>query len=142
MIDFTIELKNRRTMPSKQIVICEDDIENQIKLLTTIGSLFDPQGDVEISVISGAIAASEVIANRSLIILDHDMPYGNGMDLLRYIQEQKIAATVITASGIESNNQRMKAYCDLNHIECYCLSKRQVIAGEANSLILSVIGRK
>jgi DNA-binding response OmpR family regulator len=99
--------------------------------------LFEPQGEVIISIVSGSLAAAGLINQTfvNLIILDHDTPYGNGSDLLQWIKEYNITIPVITASGIDQNNVNMMVAG-----ASYKFSKDEVINGAADSVIKQILG--
>jgi len=138
---FTNKFINRKEFPDYHILICEDDLDMQIRILNLMRELFDPQGKVQISCVSGARQAKGVIesTNVNLIILDHDMPYGSGDELLVYIHKymkENILMTkknvpVITFSGISENNDRL-----FRLGAKYKFTKNEVLKGKANDIIL------
>ena len=105
---------NRLQFPSKHIVVCEDDIDNQVKMVQSLRKFFPPQGDVQIDFVCSAMGAAAIVSNMkvNLIILDHDMPYGSGSELIRFLKETGKTIPVITASGIPENNTNMKKLGD------------------------------
>lgn len=134
---FQFRHKNRTTFPNKHILICEDDIDCQIRLLASMRRLFEPQGEVIISVVSGSLAAAGIINQTfvNLIILDHDTPYGNGSDLLEWMKNFNIKIPVITASGIDDNNVAM-----IKAGASHKFSKDEVINGFADHIIKHILG--
>lgn len=136
-MNFQFRHINRLTYPQKHIVICEDDITNQKKIMEHFLNIFDPQGEVQISMVPGALPAAAIInqCKVDLIILDHDMPLGNGTDFLTWMKEYNVDIPVITFSGIPYNNQHM---FDLGAQHLFV--KGDVIDGKADSLIKSILG--
>lgn len=130
---------NRKTYPQKHILICEDDLTNQSDILNHFLRSFEPQGLVQFSVVPGGLAAAGIIqyCKVDLIILDHDMPEGNGLDLLDWMKKHNYKIPVITFSGIQENNCNM-----ITHGANYLFSKGDVIAGYADSLIEQLLGIK
>lgn len=125
----------RQTYPQKHILICEDDLTCQKRILEHLLSIFDPQGIVQFSIVCGAIHAASIISNTKidLIILDHDMPQGNGTDLLNWLKD-KHNIPVITFSGIPYNNVNMMTL-GAHHL----YQKEEVIGGKADDIIKSYI---
>ena len=133
---FTRRLVNRLTMPTKHVLIVEDDIEQQRNLLGVFQRLFGHQGHVQVSVVPGAEFAACVYDENvgiSLIVLDHDLPHGNGRELLEYLFARTNPYTVppvLTASGIPSNNDALMA-AGAN----YKFTKAEIIEGNADALL-------
>jgi CheY-like chemotaxis protein len=128
---------NRRKMPTKHVLICEDDLGNQAQMALHFAAVFDVQGPVEFSFVPGGMAAAGVIGWRTvdLIILDHDMPHGNGPDLLEWMKAHDKKIPIITFSGITENNDRMMQLGAHHHF-----GKSQVIEGKADALIKQILG--
>lgn len=137
MSGFTLQLINRSTFPNKHILICEDDIHNQMVLLTHFRKVFSPQGEVQVSVVPGGMMAAALMQSFKidLIILDHDMPFGNGVEFLTWMKENNLSIPVITASGIDSNNDRL-----MDNGATYKFSKDQVSSGKADETICGILG--
>lgn len=123
--------------PRKHVLICEDVVEQQINLLVRLAKFLPIDGSVQVSILPGAIMAANLIQNCQidLIIADHDMSFGNGTDLLQWMQKEKKKIPVITASGIPQNNDHMMTL-GAN----YRFSKQEVIDGLADPIIKSVLG--
>jgi len=134
--NFERRLVNRRVMPTRHIVVCEDDLSNQREIASHFATVFDPQGYIQISYVCGGLAAAGILYSMTvnLVILDHDMPDGSGSDLLEWMKNEGYEAPVITFSGIQSNNEILRTL-GAEHI----FSKRQVIDGEADSLIQELL---
>lgn len=124
-------------MPVRHVLVCEDDLDNQGRAVDHFRRTFEPQGEVVFSVVSGGAAAAGVIefSDVHLVILDHDMPFGNGADLLRWMRSSGKAIPVVTFSGIPENNQRM---VELG--AAHCFTKHSVLSGEADALIREILG--
>jgi CheY-like chemotaxis protein len=134
---FQFRHHNRQKYPQKHILICEDDLTQQKRILEHFLSIFEPQGEVQFSVVPGALMAAAIISSvkADLIILDHDMPQGNGSDLLAWLTQQNNTTPVITFSGIPQNNTHMG---NLGAAFPF-FGKEDVISGKADGLILKLI---
>jgi protein-tyrosine phosphatase/CheY-like chemotaxis protein len=127
---------NRLVYPQKHILVCEDDLTLQHSILDHFLTTFKPQGIVQFSVVPGALAAAAVISSCKIdvILLDHDMPEGNGADLIAWMKENKKDVPIITFSGIQQNNINMMAM-GAN----YLFNKGDVIVGKADNLIKKLL---
>jgi len=127
---------NRLKYPQKHILICEDDLTNQSGILNHFLQVFEPQGIVQFSVVPGALAASALITycKIDLIILDHDMPEGNGSDLIMWIQANNRKIPIITFSDVEQNNVNMMIQGANYHFD-----KSAVLEGKADDLIKKIL---
>lgn len=125
--------------PSKYVLVCEDVLENQIRLLERLTKVLPADNSVEVLVVSGAIAAANLISNMKfdLIIADHDMSNGNATDLLNWMNKEAKSIPMITASGIPINNSNMMAL-GAN----YKFTKQEVIDGLADQAIKEVLKLK
>ncbi len=135
---FTNRLINRKAFPIKHVVVCEDDLDMQAAIAAKFCRLFEPQGQVQVSFVPGAVQAAGLIekAGAELIILDHDMPFGNGLDLMAWLRHTGYIKTipVITFSGIKSNNDALMA-AGAHH----AFQKSEVICGDADALIKQIL---
>jgi CheY-like chemotaxis protein len=103
--------------------------------------------------VCGGIQAAAILTQTKpdIIILDHDLPMGNGSDLIDWLahvrvikdgKEEKIAAPpIITASGIPENNTHMKAKCDELGLECHHFQKHEVYSDRADNVIREILNR-
>jgi len=75
--------------------------------------------------VSGGASAASIIMTEHVdaIILDHDMPYGNGSDLITWMHSNSKMIQIYTSSGIPQNNEHMKRLCDSFRIPCVMTSK-------------------
>jgi CheY-like chemotaxis protein len=123
---------NRLKYPTHHILVCEDDLTNQYAMVQKLLSMFEPQGTVQISVVPGGLAAAAIIhfCKVDLILLDHDMPEGNGADLLGWMKEENKKIPVITFSGILENNIIMMGLGATHQF-----MKGDVLTGAADELI-------
>lgn len=123
--------------PQKHVLICEDDLTSQKAILEHLLTIFEPQGTVQFSVVCGGVAAASLITHCriDLILLDHDMPEGNGTDLLNWMKKRNLGIPIITFSGINQNNQNMMSL-GAHHL----FNKGEVISGKADTLIKSILG--
>jgi 2-polyprenyl-3-methyl-5-hydroxy-6-metoxy-1,4-benzoquinol methylase/CheY-like chemotaxis protein len=127
---------NRLKYPVKHILVCEDNLDNQLAIAKHLRELFDAEGLVQFSFVSGSLAASSIIhyCKIDLILLDHDMPEGNGTDLLKWMKEHGVLIPVITFSGIMQNNITM-----MQAGATYLFNKHDVITGAADDIIKKII---
>lgn len=125
-------------MPIKHILVCEDVLTNQLRIAQKLFTLLDPTdfGDVEVSFVSGGIAAAGIIShtNVDLIILDHDMPAGSGPELMKWMAANGYKIPIITFSGIASNNDHLRSLG-----ATYWYMKDDVIDGLADMAIRFVL---
>jgi hypothetical protein len=135
-MDFKFRHHNRMVYPQKHLMIVEDIIYNQKRALDHFSNIFDSDGLVQISLVPGALAAAGIISNCkvNLIILDHDLPEGNGSDLLTWMKKNNINIPVITFSGIPYNNSHMG-----NLGATYIYNKEDIISGKTDNIIKSIL---
>jgi CheY-like chemotaxis protein len=124
-------------MPERHILVCEDVLRNQADIATYFSKLFEHEGLVQVSIVAGGEAAAGIIANTpvDLILLDHDMPFGNGPDLLAWIKSIGKAIPVLTFSGLPPNNDLLMA-AGANHK----FTKVEVLSGLADAIIHEILG--
>lgn len=136
-MDFYNRIHNRSVFPQKHVLICEDNLNNQRRILQHFEDVFENEGLVQFSVVPGALAASKIMTDCGvdLIILDHDMPNGNGSDLLIWMTRNNHQIPVITFSGIPQNNVHM-----MNLGATYHFHKQAVIEGKADGIIRMSLG--
>lgn len=133
---------NRRHFPRKYVLVVEDDLENQVRFATWATARFEGQGDVQFDFVTSAISAALILhqLNPHLIILDHDLPYGNASDLLAWMANNgKKDIPIITASGIPHNNQHMVKVCEEYGLEVYHFQKPQVFFGDADHVVRQLL---
>lgn len=147
-------LVNRLKEPTKHILILDDVINNQARLLQHFNEIFDHEGDVEISCLPGGAFAIHMLISGilnynvgrgmpfklpDLIILDHDMPHGMGDEFIKWLRNQSAkpvsSLPIITFSGIPQNNFHLM---DLG--ANYCFEKEAVIQGLADEIIFKILG--
>ena len=128
---------NRRQMPTKHVLVCEDDLANQALIASHFASVFDVQGEVEFSFVPGGMHAAGIIGWRKvdLVILDHDMPYGNGADLVKWMRANGHQQPILTFSGIAQNNDILMNLGANHHF-----GKNDVLDGKADALIKKLLG--
>lgn len=135
---FTFRHHNRLTFPGKHLLICEDILDVQARLARHLCDVLEHEGPVMVSFAASAAqgaAIMQVPPGVHLIILDRDMPYGNGDDLLKWITSSGIQIPVITFSGIPANNDALVGLGAQ-----YRFEKQQVIDGAADDLIKQILG--
>jgi len=138
---FNNQLTNRTTFPTRHVLVCEDDIQEQARIAQHFAELFGGQGHVQVSFVPGGGQAAGVCERIGveLILLDHDMPYGSGPEFLAWLHEtgryDNDDTKIITFSGIPANNDALFA-AGAHHR----FSKEDVITGKADTLILQILG--
>jgi CheY-like chemotaxis protein len=141
---FAIRHHNRKHMPNKYLLICEDDLTHQKEFLELSHQFIEPQGFVDVILTPSAVLAASSIQlfkdETKLIILDHDMPIGNGSDFIMWLNHEKIRnIPIITASGHLPNNPLMFKLCKSFGIPCIESTKRDVLDGKVNDIINSIL---
>ena len=128
---------NRQKFPTKHVLVCEDDTSCQSRIAKHLSDILEHQGVVQFSFVPGGRAAAGVILMTpiDLILLDHDMPNGNGSDLLKWMQEHRYGMPVVTFSGLPANNTAM-----MELGAAYSFLKQEVIDGHADDLIKQLLG--
>ncbi len=138
-VKFTIAQVNRAVFPDKYILIVEDDLLQQLRFAQHFHEVFYDQGNVRINFVSSAIDAACLISSTApkpdVIILDHDLQWGTGSELLEYMKERSIEIPVITASGLFANNTKM---VQIVGVYAIC-SKEDVISGRTDFLIKFIL---
>ena len=107
---FTSRHVNRITFPQRWALVVEDDIEWQGKFLKFLSERFGPQGDFLVSAAPSGIFAGWQIQHvfpPTFILLDHDLPYGNGPEIMQHLRSVSCSAPVCAVSGIPANNERL-----------------------------------
>ena len=130
---------NRMDMPVKHILVADDVTLQQGRMAARLTEILPHEGFVQTSFVPGAIMAAAIIEKTpvDLIILDHDMPYGSGPELLKWLHENNYNIPVITFSGIPVNNEHL-----MNLGATYKFQKDQVIDGAADQLIKEILDGK
>lgn len=106
--------KNRGIFPEKWILVVEDNIEMQAMLLSLIRKRYGSENKTMASAVSTARHAAALLEDPILverlhcILLDHDLQWGTGSELIQLLKEKGIKTPVCGISGIHSNNQHMK----------------------------------
>ena len=142
MSNFALRHVARIDFPDKHIVICEDDILCQKQIIDHFNDIFERQGKVRITLLSGTIELAHILSQYcyytweiNLIILDHDLPYGNGIDFLKWIKKQpNIEIPIMTFSGQPINNRNM-----MKLGANYEFTKDEVIQGRADEIIKNIL---
>lgn len=102
--------------------------------------MFGGDGRLQVSLVPGGLYAAAIIMAKApdLLILDHDMPDGNGQALLNWmISSGKVHIPVITFSGIPENNRRMTAASGPLFRSFHTFTKEEVLTGVADAAIYS-----
>lgn len=139
-INFTMAQVNRPVFPKKHILVVEDNLLCQNDIAAHFNDIFEKEGQVIVSYVSNAITAAPILLGKvpiHLILLDHDLQWGNGSELLEMMQNMNIKIPVITFSGHPYNNEKMvKAGAD------YGYQKQEVINGDADHIIKRIINKE
>lgn len=131
-INFRFRQGHRESRPIKHVLICEDNLALQSRTAAYLSTLFQADGLVQFSFVPGSLAASSVIhfCKVDLVILDDDMPDGNGQELLDWMDKYEIRIPVITffkrAGSIEPDPMQF--------------ARDAFLDGAAKSLILQTLG--
>jgi|TARA_Y100000310_G_scaffold287065_1_gene311725 CheY-like chemotaxis protein len=126
--------------PRKYILVIEDVLGNQGIFYHVLFSIFGWGGfnNIRFNFLSSCIDAAVLIESShqipDLIILDHDMHFGWGSELLDIIKEKHLSIPIITASGRPEANQLM-----MEKGASYHFHKEQIFHGQANELIKRII---
>lgn len=136
-MNFQLRHHNRAEFPDKHVLIAEDDILHQAEFMVHMSHLFERQGKVRVSLVSGAAAVASIINTEpvDVLILDFDMPYGNSADLIPWLVLNGKKIPIVTASGWPPNNEIFKALLESTDIPFRIHSKQEVIAGAADGWI-------
>ena len=107
--------RNRGVFPEKWILVVEDNIEMQAMLLNLIRKRYDSEKKMLATAVSTARHAAALLADPILvkrlhcILLDHDLQWGTGSELLQFLKQKDIKIPVCGISGIHHNNRHMKS---------------------------------
>lgn len=141
-MSFAIRWHNRQTLPLRHVIVCEDNLANQAAIAGRFAKLFEAEGPVQVSYVPGALMCATLMnhVEVDLVILDHDMPHGNGSDLIEWWKTHFVPAgrsvpPLITFSGIPANNEHMKRL----HPDAHLYVKGDVISGMADDLIKYIL---
>jgi len=129
---------NRAVFPDRHILVCEDHVGQQARAAQRIVTLFGGDQRVQVSLVPGALQAAAVlsVSKVDLILLDHDMPNGNGQSLLNWMVDRgMVAVPVITFSGIAENNRRMTAASASFFSRFANKTKEEVLTGAADDVL-------
>ena len=122
---FTKTLVNRLEYPVKYIMVVEDDMTHQKLWMDKLSTIFKPQGDTIIVMAPTADIAYSIVKDRTerhiypslpkILILDHDLQWGNGRELIIGMNSLGVSCPLFLSSGIDENNEKMKDLAEL----CY-----------------------
>ena len=96
---------NRLEFPDKWGLILEDDVTWQVNFLSFLKERFGDQSKWMFLACPAPSLVSYKDKEPSFILLDHDMPWGNGPEFME--QRLKFPTPVCAVSGIPANNQRL-----------------------------------
>jgi DNA-binding NarL/FixJ family response regulator len=138
---FTRKLDNRPQMPTRHVLIVEDNITWQIEALKRLEALYKGDHFVQVSVCCGGQPAASFLsfqnAGCDLVILDYDMPHGDGVEFLKWFRmgyPSTATHPVITFSEHETNNTFL-LHCGATHRG----SKQMLVEGQLDGLITSLL---
>lgn len=134
---------NRMTFPDRHVLVCEDNLGQQARAAGLFLRLFGDQGRVQVSFVPGGLQAAAVlsVSKVDLLLLDHDMPNGNGRALLDWMVDHSFSQVpVITFSGIDENNRRMTAASGHRFSSFFTKNKEEVLTGAADDVLRHVLG--
>lgn len=97
-----MDILNQLRNPRKKIVICDDDDTLREYLRSKLAKLnVNIIGEAE----TGYDSLKLIVEKEpDIILLDIDMPLGDGLDVLRFIRNMDISARVVMLTGDGSNN--------------------------------------
>lgn len=131
---------NRATPPDRHVLVAEDHIGQQVRASSKLRDMFGGDGRMQVSLVPGAVYAAAIIMAKApdLVILDHDMPDGNGQALLNWmVSSGHVQIPVITFSGIAENNRRMTVASSSLFRVFHTFTKEEVLTGAADAAIYS-----
>jgi CheY-like chemotaxis protein len=135
---------NRLVHPDRHVVVCEDDLGHQTRMAAHLNNVFEPQGRVQFSFVLGALAAAAIMCSLpvDLVILDHDMPNGNGQTLIHWMASTgRQNVPVVTFSGLAHNNDHMMSFGrDSGMTSMHMFCKNDVVDGHADEVIRTLLG--
>jgi CheY-like chemotaxis protein len=119
------------------MLVCEDNLHMQRGFAEWACRLLPPEGWVQCSFVCGGVMAAAILqaVMVDVLVLDHDMPLGDGGELLKWMTDalpQERWPLVVTASGIPINNERLR-----NLGAHLVATKNQVMAGAFDEEILA-----
>lgn len=117
MVKLKAHRENRLTFPDRWFLVLEDDLSWQALFASKLGAILGPQGRYV-----GILAPSAVFgiaswhalrernfAEPSFILVDHDMPLGNGMEFMEWLAELPYEGKICAVSGVDQNNANLQA---------------------------------
>ncbi len=136
---------NRMTHPDRHVVVCEDDLGQQARASGKMRDLYGAQGRVQISLVPGAIqaaAAMSVSKRVDAVLLDHDMPEGNGQSLINWMAGNGFLNTpIVSFSGIPQNNTNMNTLAIAHGFtNFHVFTKEEVLGGLADAILQKIVG--
>jgi len=135
---------NRLVHPDRHVVVCEDYLDQQVRISSHLRDVFGPQGRVQFSFVPGGLQAAAIMHVQAvdLVILDHDMPNGNGQTLINWMASTgRQNVPVITFSGIQENNAVMMDFGSRSGMtSMHMFDKNSVVDGVADEVIRLLLG--
>ncbi len=132
---------NRPEMPTRHVLIVEDNIDWQIAALRKLTELYKGDRFVQVSVACGGQPAASLLsfssAGLDLVLLDYDMVQGDGVEFLNWFRAgypSTATHPVITYSESDEGNTKL-----LHHGATHRGSKAALVAGELDGLITSLL---
>jgi CheY-like chemotaxis protein len=127
---------NRAQWPKHHVIVCEDNLEAQSDFASLFARLFGPDGSVQVSFAPGAAQAICLLMQLpvSLVIVDQDMPWGNGVSVVEMMKKFQPSVPVMTASGISANNVTLQT-AGATHV----LNKWEFFDGTRDALLRTLL---
>jgi FixJ family two-component response regulator len=106
--------KNRGTFPEKWILVVEDNIEMQAMLLNLLRKRYGSEEKMLATAVSTARHAAALLEDPVLvsrlhcILLDHDLQWGSGSELIQLLKTKGLTIPVCGISGLGFNNDHMR----------------------------------
>ena len=113
MADFSLWHVNRLVFPMRWVLVCEDDLDQQILLLGFFRKRYGTQGEVLPIIVGSGVPGLGVyrsmkgIIEPMAVMLDHDMPFGNGAELTVALRADGYKGPIIAMSSLAPNNAKM-----------------------------------
>lgn len=121
---FSTTLVNRLQFPVAYVMVVEDDMMHQKMWMDKLSGIFKPQGEVIVTLVPTADMAYSIIKYRvdrelscslpTMLILDHDLQWGNGRELIIGLRSLGVSCPLFLSSGIDANNANMEKLARLS----------------------------
>ena len=111
---FSLHIRNGTVPPSGWILICEDMSYRQQEILGFMAERYGGRPDILIMTLPSAYPAFAVFqamrpqfGEPMFVLVDQDMPLGNGVQMVNALRKSRYAGKIIAFSGIPHNNEML-----------------------------------